>query len=61
MNEVCYESRLVLPACNIVYEKYTLYNFFLFHGLMKRVKDHASVRSIAYRILLFRQQEGEKQ
>ena len=41
--------------------QYTLYNFLLFRGLMKREKDHAPVRSIAYRILLFRQQEGEKQ
>ena len=51
----------MLPACDIVYEKYTLYNFFLFNGLMKGEKDHASVRSIAYRIVLFGQQEGEKQ
>jgi hypothetical protein len=51
----------VLPACNIVCEKYTLYNLFLFHGLMKREKDHASVKSIAYGTLLFQRQEGEKQ
>ena len=31
----------------IVYQKYTLYNLFLFHGLMKREKDHALIRSIA--------------
>lgn len=42
-------------------KKYTLYNLFLFRGLMKREKHHASIRSIAYGILLFRRQEGEKQ
>jgi hypothetical protein len=50
----------VLPAYNIEYEKYSLYNLFLFHGHMKRKNDHALIRSIAYRTLLFRQQEGEK-
>jgi len=34
---------------------------FLFHDLMKREKDHALIRSIAYGTLLFRRQEGEKQ
>jgi hypothetical protein len=42
-------------------KRYTLYNLFLFHGFMKREKDHALIRSIAYGTLLIRRQEGEKQ
>jgi hypothetical protein len=33
--------------------KYTLYNLFLFHGLMKREEDDVPIRSIAYGTLLF--------
>ena len=42
-------------------QKYTLYNMFSVHGLVKREKDHALIRSIAYRTLPFRRLEGEKQ
>jgi hypothetical protein len=34
---------------------------FLFHGLMKREKDHALIRRIDYGTLLFRRRVGEKQ
>jgi hypothetical protein len=33
----------------------------MLHGLMKREKDYALIRSIGYGTLLFRRPEGEKQ